>query len=130
MVLRDIRPLVPVDDDPDGLGAGRWGRLATPLSLDEVSTNLKQFLRVDGLHAVGDPTKTIHRIAGLSSDPFLTKAKVDLFTREDVFDTSKARDLLGFVPELSLADGLRDAISWWRANDPSFEQEGKAATDP
>ncbi|MDA1053339.1 MAG: Nif3-like dinuclear metal center hexameric protein [Planctomycetota bacterium] len=66
--LIDIRPLVPIkdqhgEDDPDGLGAGRFGRLAAPLSLTECAARLKQFLAVDGLHVVGQTTRPIDRVA-------------------------------------------------------------------
>ncbi|MEX0820331.1 MAG: Nif3-like dinuclear metal center hexameric protein [Pirellulaceae bacterium] len=61
--LVDIQPLVPGEDDPDGLGAGRVGDLATPLSLSECAVRLKHFLAVDGLHLVGDSTRSIERVA-------------------------------------------------------------------
>jgi dinuclear metal center YbgI/SA1388 family protein len=66
--LVDVQPLVPLRDqygeeDRDGLGAGRFGRLATPLSLAECAAHLKQFLSVDGLHLVGQPTRSIERVA-------------------------------------------------------------------
>ena len=66
--LVEIQPLVPLRDqhgeeDPAGLGAGRFGRLTAPLSLDECATQLKQFLSIDGLHSVGPSTRSIERIA-------------------------------------------------------------------
>jgi UDP-glucose 4-epimerase len=30
-------------------------------------------------------------------------------------DISKARDVLGFETAVALEDGLRDLVSWWRA---------------
>ncbi|HRX79401.1 MAG TPA: Nif3-like dinuclear metal center hexameric protein, partial [Pirellulaceae bacterium] len=61
--LCDIQPLVPAEDDPDGLGSGRYGKLESPLSLAECAACLKSFLSIDGLHAVGDAGRSIKRIA-------------------------------------------------------------------
>ena len=40
-------------------------------------------------------------------------------------DTSKARDELGFVTEISLDEGLRGLVQWWRAE--KLEGEGALA---
>ncbi len=61
--LIDIRPLVPAEDDPQGLGSGRCGRLPQATSLAEIAQQLKQFLSLDGLHAVGSAQRTIERVA-------------------------------------------------------------------
>ncbi len=66
--LVDVQPLVPLTDerggaDPDGLGSGRFGSLAAPLSLAECAARLKQFLSLDGLHVVGQAARLIERVA-------------------------------------------------------------------
>ncbi|MBB76799.1 MAG: Nif3-like dinuclear metal center hexameric protein [Planctomycetaceae bacterium] len=61
--LLKIQPLQLIENDPDGLGAGRWGELAEQLTLEEVGTRLKQFLRIRGLHMVGTPAQPIQRVA-------------------------------------------------------------------
>jgi UDP-glucose 4-epimerase len=33
-------------------------------------------------------------------------------------DTSRARELIGFQAQVSLADGLRELVGWWRAQQP------------
>jgi dinuclear metal center YbgI/SA1388 family protein len=50
--LTDIRPL---EESPlaAGLGTGRFGRFPAPLSLGQVAAQLKQFLKINGLHVVG-----------------------------------------------------------------------------
>jgi dinuclear metal center YbgI/SA1388 family protein len=107
LTLSDIRPLVPADDDPDGLGAGRIGRLANPLPLDEVATKLKQFLQIDGLHTVGAAAKSIHRIAVAcgSAGSFLGAARRHgcdlLVTGETTFHTcleAEATDIALLLP--------------------------------
>ena len=61
--LLRIQPLEPIENDPDGLGAGRWGELAESLALVDVAARLKEFLKIEGLHMVGAPTQPIQRVA-------------------------------------------------------------------
>lgn len=61
--LTDIRPLQPLPDEPQQLGVGRQGRFAQAQSLVQVSARLKKFLRITGLHAVGDLLRPIERVA-------------------------------------------------------------------
>jgi nucleoside-diphosphate-sugar epimerase len=56
-----------------------------------------------------------YRTLRIRAEPFLTRAKVDLFTRDDLYDTTKARTLLGFVPRVSLEEGARRTVEWMRA---------------
>jgi len=58
--LRGITPLVPHDE---GLGAGRWGWLADPLSLEQLADRVKQFLSIERLQLVGDPARTVRTVA-------------------------------------------------------------------
>jgi len=101
--LIDIEPLVPLtdqrgEDDPDGLGAGRFGRLEAPLSLSECAGRLKQFLAVDGLHLVGQTTRSVERIAVAcgSAGSFLGAARSKgcdlLVTGETTFHTCLEAD--------------------------------------
>jgi dinuclear metal center YbgI/SA1388 family protein len=59
--ITEIQPLAPLEHDPDGLGSGRYGSLNT--TLDVLVSNVKSFLKVDGLHFVGDPSQSIGRVA-------------------------------------------------------------------
>ncbi|MCA9122319.1 MAG: Nif3-like dinuclear metal center hexameric protein [Planctomycetales bacterium] len=91
--LVNIKPLVPADDDPDGLGAGRYGDFDVPLSLVECSARLKQFLSIEGLHAVGPYDRSIRRVAVAcgSAGSFLGAARRNscdlLVTGETTFHT-------------------------------------------
>jgi dinuclear metal center YbgI/SA1388 family protein len=75
--LTDIQPLIAAEDDPDGLGSGRYGRLERACTLGELSARLKQFLKIDGLHAVGGQDATIERVAVAcgSAGSFLAEAQ-------------------------------------------------------
>ena len=45
---------------------------------------------------------------------FQPARKVNAVTRR-LADTSKAKRLLGFETEISLEDGLRELVAWWRS---------------
>ena len=61
--LESIKPLIPQVDDAEGLGAGRRGKLAQPVSLQAMSQRLQVFLDLPGLHVVGSPDQVITRVA-------------------------------------------------------------------
>ena len=94
--LLQIQPLEPIENDPDGLGAGRWGELAEQLTLVEVGVRLKQFLRIEGLHMVGASSQRIQRVAVAcgSAGEFLAAAQKQqcelLVTGETSFHTCLA----------------------------------------
>lgn len=101
--LTDIQPLVPGIDDPEGLGAGRFGKLDTSLSLAECADRLKQFLSIDGLHSVGEATCPIQRIAVAcgSAGSFLGAARRKgcelLVTGETTFHTCLEAEATGIA---------------------------------
>ena len=61
--LESIKPLIPQVDDEEGLGAGRRGKLAQPISLQAMAQRLRVFLDLPGLHVVGSPDQVITRVA-------------------------------------------------------------------
>lgn len=62
MGLAEIVPLEPSAGDPR-IGVGRQGRLVPPLPLGQVAARLKTFLKIGGLHVVGDLQRPIERVA-------------------------------------------------------------------
>jgi dinuclear metal center YbgI/SA1388 family protein len=57
--LCEIRPLVTAADDPQGLGAGRWGRLPEREPLEAVAGKLKQRLSLQRVQLVGAVDRSI-----------------------------------------------------------------------
>ncbi len=64
-------------DDLEGPGAGRFGDLEQPVTLAEFAARVKQFLQIDGLHAVGAGDTQINRVgvACGSAGTFLPAAR-------------------------------------------------------
>jgi dinuclear metal center YbgI/SA1388 family protein len=58
--LRGIAPLIP---HPQGEGAGRWGWLAEPASLEALAERLKKFLSIERLQVVGEPGQSVRTVA-------------------------------------------------------------------
>ena len=59
----DPVPLQPIETDDNGLGAGRYGNLASAQSLLDVISVTKGFLRIEGLHYVGVAEQQVARVA-------------------------------------------------------------------
>jgi nucleoside-diphosphate-sugar epimerase len=57
----------------------------------------------------------------LGIQPPLHRRRLDFFRKSYVFDTAKARSLLGFVPEIAFHDGVLETANWYR-------QQGYLAT--
>lgn len=52
-----------------------------------------------------------------SSEPFLlTRVRVKFFYCNNIYDVSKAKEELGFISEISLEEGVKEATQWWQEN--------------
>ena len=47
--------------------------------------------------------------------PFIFKRSMDFFTRTVECDTRKSRDVLGFRSQVSVEDGVRETVDWYRS---------------
>jgi len=52
--------------------------------------------------------------APLGVEPPLYRRRVDFFTKSRAFDISRARQELGYAPEVSLREGIRRTLAWYR----------------
>ncbi len=59
----DLQDLAPLVAHPSGLGAGRWGRLASPTSATALAARLARFLQIDTLQLVGQAATDLTRVA-------------------------------------------------------------------
>jgi nucleoside-diphosphate-sugar epimerase len=63
-------------------------------------------------------------------DPPLHRRRVGFFTHNREFDISKARRMIGYDPRVSLSEGLRRTIAWYRAQGLLAPASGSRATEP
>ena len=49
-----------------------------------------------------------------ATEPALTKYTVGLMSRSQTLDISAAREELGYVPKVPLAQGFKRFAEWWR----------------
>jgi len=49
-------------------------------------------------------------------EPPIHRRRVDFYTKSRAFSIEKAKRLLGYLPEVSLADGIRRTLDWYVAN--------------
>jgi dinuclear metal center YbgI/SA1388 family protein len=61
--LHEIRPLVPSGETQADVGAGRWGTLPAADGVANLATRIKAALRLSHVGLVGDPQRTIQRVA-------------------------------------------------------------------
>ena len=50
----------------------------------------------------------------LGLEPPIYRRRVDFFTKSRAFDISRARAELGFAPQISLRDGIRNTLAWYK----------------
>jgi len=50
----------------------------------------------------------------LGIEPPIYRRRVDFYTKSRAFDIARARRELGYNPQLSLDDGLRRTVAWYR----------------
>ena len=104
--LRNIAPLVAKDEVPP-LGAGRFGELPPETPLAELASRLKAFLKLSGLHVVGNAQQPCRRVAVAcgAAGEFLEPARGagcdTLVTGETTFHTcleAEAREIALLLP--------------------------------
>jgi nucleoside-diphosphate-sugar epimerase len=50
----------------------------------------------------------------LGISPPIYRRRVDFFTKSRAFSIRKAKEMLGFTPEIDLQTGIRETIAWYR----------------
>lgn len=99
--LTNVRPLSPLEDDPDELGAGRVGEYAEPIAVTELADRLKRFHDIGNIKTVGDADRLVSRVALAcgSAGGFLSNAisaGCDVFiTGETTFHTCLEAEAAG-----------------------------------
>ncbi len=66
-------------------------------------------------------------LTGIDVEPKFAEARAG-DVRDSLADISLAREVLGYEPTVSLDEGLRRTLAWFRADQPSLEPIGRAPT--
>lgn len=69
-----------------------------------------------GVRIIASVLEQYAKIRGSSVEPFVTHSKVNLMTRDYLYDTGKARALLGFEPAVDVGEGIARTMAWLRAS--------------
>lgn len=67
---------------------------------------------MENFYGFGRATKIPH----FNKEPLVTKSKVDLMTKNQVYDISKAKKELGFNPKVGYKEGIKKTIKWYKEN--------------
>lgn len=121
-----------IDDLVDGIllagrrpeAAGRIFTLAGPrwTTLNELVEEIARALGVQPprwripygpVYAASVVCAAVCRAVGVS--PPLYPRRVEFFAKDRAFDISRARELLGYEPSVTLAEGLARTVAWYRA---------------
>ena len=75
--IADPQPLVPILNDPQCLGAGRFGSIDSEQTLEQFVSSVKTNFGLDGIHIVGELANQVKQIAVAcgSGGSFLEKAR-------------------------------------------------------
>lgn len=108
---------------PDGVQVYNIGNEDVPKTRDYFNLYCKylgkkppRYLSFWWFYPLGVLLEVIAKLVRASEPYLLTRARVKFFYCNNIYDTSKAKEDLGFVPEIPLEDGVRDTVEWWRKN--------------
>ena len=68
------------------------------------------------LFAVASVLEFIYKILPTNKEPVLTRYTVCTLSFSQSLDISKAKDILGYSPKISLKEGIREYGKWWQTN--------------
>jgi 2-alkyl-3-oxoalkanoate reductase len=62
-------------------------------------------------------SEVVGKAIRIKRPPYITRYVVQLVGRPTLFSTARARSELGWKPQVSIAEGLRRTLQWWRAEE-------------
>ena len=80
----------------------------------EVGRRPPPHVPVGWVRTAADVMERIYRILGATHEPFVTHAKATLLTCDYLYDTTRARERLGFAPRTGIEAGIRQTVDWCR----------------
>lgn len=93
----------------------------SPLTLNELTATIAQELKVKNLR-LHFPVRPVQILGSLCEgickpfgiEPPLYKRRVDFFTKDRSFNITKAQVKLDYLPKISMEEGIRRTIAWYR----------------
>src|SRR3954462_4309994 len=98
-----------VNDEP-GTQGEFMGAIAAELGAPAPTRHLPYRLAV----SLGAVAETVWRVARLAQPPPVIRYGMQLLGGENRFAITRAREELGFEPQVDLADGVRRSVAWFR----------------
>ncbi|NIM47629.1 MAG: NAD-dependent epimerase/dehydratase family protein [Candidatus Aenigmarchaeota archaeon] len=65
---------------------------------------------------VGFLMENFYYVVRIKKEPLVTRSKVDLFTKNQIYDVSKAKKELGFSSKIGYREGVKKTIHWYKKN--------------
>lgn len=84
-----------------------------------MGTELRTFsLSYPVAYSAGGLLEGAHRLLPFLGEPMLTRYTVGVLAKSQTLDITRARQQLGYVPRVSVREGLRIFAEWWRSMEP------------
>lgn len=80
--------------------------------------------------SIGSMAEMAGHLLHWKQPPPLTRFGVGMLGGENRFTINRARSELGFIPQVSLAEGTRKGIAWYRATRPTASNQVLASNSP
>ena len=94
--------------------------LTDAMKLDRITRHVPFFL----VQRVAFLQELFARMIGKKTPPTITRRAVYLIARPTQFSIEKAKDVLGWQPEVNIKDGVEKTLAWYRAEvEPDLSEE-------
>lgn len=61
--------------------------------------------------------ESVYKLFKIKKEPLLTKYSVEILSKNQTFDISNAINELGYIPKISIEEGIEKFAEWWFEND-------------
>ncbi|MCL1875082.1 MAG: NAD(P)-dependent oxidoreductase [Synergistaceae bacterium] len=66
------------------------------------------------MYPIGFVLELLWTVFGAKKPPFMTRGRVNIFYDSVLYGVQKAKDVLGFESEYTLAQGIKNTVSWYK----------------
>lgn len=112
-----------IEKHPEGVRVYNIGNEETPKTRDYFNLYCQHlgskppcYLSFWWFYPLGFLLEVIAKLVSKKEPFILSRARVKFFYCSNIYDVSKAKEELGFVPEIPLESGVKETVAWWRDN--------------